>query len=148
MNVFSAAGAYLAGHFGNLSGFDAMVVLTSISLVFAMLLALCVLLSAQGRLFDALTARRLAKRQKTFAPPRAAQDLAVPAPAPVPAASAAPAADGAIPPEIVAAIAAAVYCLEGEQAVVRGIRRLPAAAAPRRRGVWGDTGVAHNVRPF
>ncbi len=141
----------------NLTAHDGMVVLTSILLVFAMLIALSLIVTAEGKLFDALTAR---KRQKAVPPLNAATPTAAPAapsapaprpapaPAPIPAAPAAPAADGSVAPEIVAAIAAAVYALEGEGAVVRGIRRLPNAVQRSRRGVWGDAGVAHNVRPF
>ena len=55
---------------------------------------------------------------------------------------------GGIPGEIIAAIAAAVASLEGEGAVIRGIRRIAAPAAKSRRGAWGDAGVREHTTPF
>ena len=49
---------------------------------------------------------------------------------------------------IIAAIAAAVASLEGEGAVIRGIRRIAAPAAKSRRGAWGDAGVREHTTPF
>lgn len=135
-----------------ISGADANVVVTSITLVFAMLVALCLVVTAEGKLFDLKTNRKQKQKQREIdavnSAIAAAPTVGTPAPAPAPAAAPAPApaADGAVAPEIVAAITAAVYALEGGGAVVHGIRRLPAGGS--RRGVWGDAGVAANVRPF
>ncbi len=131
---------------GGLTAYDGMVVLTSLLLVFAMLIALSLIVTAEGKLFDTLNARKKAKAQAALRqPPAAVPAPAVPA---VPAAPApAPAVQGGIAPEIVAAIAAAVYAAEGQSTAIHAIRRLP-AGAPRRRGAWGDAGVAENVTPF
>lgn len=136
-----------------ISGADANVVVTSITLVFAMLVALCLVVTAEGKLFDLKNNKKTKEKQRELdavnsaiaAAPTVGTPAAPAAPA-VPAAPA-PAEDGSVPPEIVAAITAAVYALEGEGAVVHGIRRLPAGSVSRR-GVWGDAGVAANVRPF
>ena len=128
---------------------DASVVITSISLVFGMLVSLCLIITLEGRLFDALNNKKnppKAPKPKTEAP-RAAVQAAAPAPkAAAPAETAAPA--GGIPGEIIAAIAAAVASLEGEGAVIRGIRRMAAPAAKSRRGAWGDAGVREHTTPF
>ena len=108
---------------------DGTVVLTSITLVFAMLVALCLIITVEGKIFDAI------KNKKNGA--KAA-----------PAAPAAPAADGSIPGEIVAAIAAAVASL-GENLTIRGIHRVQKKTATgSRRGAWGDAGVTQNTTPF
>ena len=111
---------------------DGTVVLTSITLVFAMLAALCLIITVEGKIFDAIKN----KKNGTKAAPKA------------PAAPAAPAADGSIPGEIVAAIAAAVASL-GENLTIRGIHRVQKKTATgSRRGAWGDAGVTQNTTPF
>ena len=128
---------------------DATVVLTSITLVFGMLVALCLIITLEGKIFAAINAKKAAKNQppkkNSGTPaPKAAQNVAKAAAAPAPAA---PAADGSIPGEIVAAIAAAVASL-GEGLTIRGIRRVHKTQAGSRRGVWGDAGVSQNTTPF
>lgn len=76
--------------------------------------------------------------------PAAAAKAAKAAPAPAPRA---PVVETGVPAEVVAAIAAAVACLEGGAATVRGIRRLPRPAGSRR-GVWGEAGIAAVTTPF
>ena len=111
---------------------DGTVVLTSITLVFAMLVALCLIITVEGKIFDAIKN----KKNGTKAAPKA------------PATPAAPAADGSIPGEIVAAIAAAVASL-GENLTIRGIHRVQKKTATgSRRGAWGDAGVTQNTTPF
>lgn len=111
---------------------DGTVVLTSITLVFAMLVALCLIITVEGKIFDAIKN----KKNGTKAAPKA------------PAAPAVPAADGSIPGEIVAAIAAAVASL-GENLTIRGIHRVQKKTATgSRRGAWGDAGVTQNTTPF
>lgn len=131
-----------------ISAFDGMVVLTSISLVFCMLVALCLILNFEGRIFDALAHRKAAARNAHQESLSGAAPASAAAAVPAAPAPAAPAGSDGVPPEVVAAISAAVYYMEGQGAVIRGIRRLPAATGGRRRGAWGDAGVAQNVRPF
>ena len=123
---------------------DATVVITSVSLVFGMLVALCLIITLEGKIFDAMNAKKNPpKAPKAASAPKAA----APAPkAEAPVQAAAPA--GGIPGEIIAAIAAAVASLEGEGAVIRGIRRIAAPAAKSRRGAWGDAGVREHTMPF
>ena len=127
-----------------LEAMDATVVITSVSLVFGMLVALCLIITLEGKIFDAMTAKKNPpKAPKAASAPKAA----APAPkAEAPVQAAAPA--GGIPGEIIAAIAAAVASLEGEGAVIRGIRRIAAPAAKSRRGAWGDAGVREHTTPF
>ena len=123
---------------------DATVVITSVSLVFGMLVALCLIITLEGKIFDAMNAKKNPpKAPKAASAPKAA------APAPkveAPVQAAAPA--GGIPGEIIAAIAAAVASLEGGGAVIRDIRRIAAPAAKSRRGAWGDAGVREHTTPF
>ncbi|MFR5588839.1 MAG: OadG family transporter subunit [Subdoligranulum sp.] len=124
---------------------DGTVVLTSITLVFAMLVALCLIITVEGKIFDAIKNKKNGTKAAPAAPAApAAQNIAKAAPA----APAAPAADGSIPGEIVAAIAAAVASL-GENLTIRGIHRVQKKTATgSRRGAWGDAGVTQNTTPF
>ena len=124
---------------------DGTVVLTSITLVFAMLVELCLIITVEGKIFDAVKNKKNSTKAAPAAPAApAAQNIAKAAPA----APAAPAADGSIPGEIVAAIAAAVASL-GENLTIRGIHRVQKKTATgSRRGAWGDAGVTQNTTPF
>lgn len=123
--------AMLALEFG-----DANVVVTSLVLVFGMLVALCLIITLEGKMMD--------RAEKPAAPKPAAPKPAAPARKPAPAPPT-PAVETGIPAEVVAAIAAAVACTEGS-AVIRAVRRAPAAGS--RRGNWGDAGVVANTTPF
>ena len=131
---------------GGLTAFDGSLLSTSVVLVFALLVALCIIVMLEGKLFDLLSKKRenAARAQLAQSAPAAPKAAA---PAPAPAAPAAPAVEAGIPGEVVAAIAAAVYCLEGSAVTVRSVRRLPQPAASRR-GAWGDAGVRQNTQPF
>lgn len=115
---------------------DGTVVLTSITLVFAMLIALCLIITLEGKLFDL-------KNNKPAKPKPQA-----PAPTAKPAAPAAKADNGGIPGEVIAAISAAVATVMGSGAVIHGIRRVFKPAAGSRRGSWGDAGVREHTTPF
>lgn len=119
---------------------DGTVVLTSITLVFAMLVALCLIITAEGKLFDAMNNKKNPKP----APKKADKPAA---PAAKPAAAPAPKAEGGIPGEIIAAISAAVATVVGGNAVIRGIKRIPKNGGSRR-GAWGDAGVQEHTTPF
>ena len=109
---------------------DGTVVLTSITLVFAMLIALCLIITLEGKLFD------LKNKKPADPKPQA------------PAAPAAKADNGGIPGEVIAAISAAVATVMGSGAVIHGIRRVSKPAAGSRRGSWGDAGVREHTTPF
>ena len=121
---------------------DGTVVLTSITLVFAMLVALCLIITLEGKIFDALNNK---KNNKPAAPKAPAAKAA---PAAKPAAPVAKADNGAIPGEIIAAISAAVAEVMGSNAVIRGIKRITKTAAGSRRGAWGEAGVREHTTPF
>ena len=121
---------------------DGTVVLTSITLVFAMLVALCLIITLEGKIFDAINNK---KNNKPAAPKAPAAKAA---PAAKPAAPVAKADNGAIPGEIIAAISAAVAEVMGSNAVIRGIKRITKPAAGSRRGAWGEAGVREHTTPF
>lgn len=124
---------------------DGTVVLTSITLVFAMLVALCLIITLEGKIFDALNNK---KNNKPAAPKAPAAPAAKAALAAKPAAPVAKADNGAIPGEIIAAISAAVAEVMGGNAVIRGIKRITKPAAGSRRGAWGEAGVREHTTPF
>lgn len=124
---------------------DGTVVLTSITLVFAMLVALCLIITLEGKIFDNINNK---KNDKPAAPKAPAAPAAKVAPAAKPAAPAAKADNGSIPGEIIAAISAAVASVCGGNAVIRGIKRVSKPAAGSRRGAWGDAGVREHTTPF
>lgn len=119
---------------------DGTVVLTSITLVFAMLVALCLIITVEGKLFDALNNKKNPKP----APKKESKPAAAPAAKP---AAPAPKTEGGIPGEIIAAISAAVATVMGGNAVIRGIKRIPKNGGSRR-GAWGDAGVQEHTTPF
>ncbi len=124
---------------------DGTVVLTSITLVFAMLIALCLIITLEGKLFDLKNKKPADPKPQAPAAPAA---KAAPAPAAKPAAPAAKADNGGIPGEVIAAISAAVTTVMGSGAVIHGIRRVSKPAAGSRRGSWGDAGVREHTTPF
>lgn len=124
---------------------DGTVVLTSITLVFAMLVALCLIITLEGKLFDLKNNKPAKPKPQAPAAPAA---KAAPAPAAKPAAPAAKADNGGIPGEVIAAISAAVATVMGSGAVIHGIRRVSKPAAGSRRGSWGDAGVREHTTPF
>lgn len=124
---------------------DGTVVLTSITLVFAMLVALCLIITLEGKLFDLNNKKPADPKPQAPAAPAA---KAAPAPAAKPAAPAAKADNGGIPGEVIAAISAAVATVMGSGAVIHGIRRVSKPAAGSRRGSWGDAGVREHTTPF
>ena len=117
-------------------------------------IALCLIITLEGKVFDSF--KRQEQRQKARkGHGRASQQqaqrarLRLPhAPPSAPAAPApSPAVEAGIPGEVVAAISAAIFSLEGCNAVVREIRRVPQSGGSRR-GAWGDAGVIQATRPF
>ena len=120
---------------------DGTVVLTSITLVFAMLVALCLIITLEGKIFDNINNKKNGK-------PAAPKAPVAPAAKAAPAAPAAKADNGSIPGEIIAAISAAVASVCGGNAVIRGIKRVSKPAVGSRRGAWGEAGVREHTTPF
>lgn len=125
--ALTAAGSYPS---------NAVVVAIGISLVFLILVILTLVILLQGKIFDSIAA---GKKQKAAAAAPAAPQKAAPA-APAPAA---PVVEEGIPPEVVAAIAAAVASLEGGKYTLRSLIRVKDG-----RGAWGLAGVVSGTEPF
>lgn len=139
-----------------LDAYDGTVVITSVVLVFVMLIVLCLIITLEGKAFDRAN-RKPTDPAAPPAPPKAVRKAppkpaAKPAPAPAAPAPAAPApaapAPGGIPGEVIAAISAAVTAVLGEDAVVHSVRRVQAPGRASRRGAWGDAAVREQTTPF
>lgn len=110
-----------------------VVVLTGISLVFAILFILILVVLLEGKIFTSLGKKKNAE---------AAQEQASPAPVAAPAPTA-PAVEAGISPEVVAAIAAAVATASGGQYTLRAV-----STSKKGRGQWGLAGVVQSTEPF
>ena len=69
------------------------------------------------------------------------------APTPTPASAPAPVVEDGIPQEVVAAISAAVYAMDGGAGVVRSITKKTGSPITTR-NPWAQAAVADNTRPF
>ncbi len=120
-----------------------VVILTGLSLVFGILIILYLILLAQGKVFSSIDARKKA--------PKAEEKPQKAAPAPAPVAAPLPVVQEGIPPEVVAAIAAAVAQVEEGKYTLQSIQAAPAAHSQTpadRRGRWGFAGVISSTEPF
>ncbi len=121
-----------------------VVIVTGLSLVFGILVLLYLVLLAQGKIFSSMDAKKKAQGQE------AKQQAAPPAPV-VQAAAPAPAVQNGIPPEVVAAIAAAVAQVGEGKYTLQSIQPASLASAQGqadRRGRWGFAGVITSTEPF
>ncbi len=121
-----------------------VVVFTGLTLVFMVLVLLYLMVTVEGVIFTAIDkkkAERAAAQNAAAARPVPVQ----PAAAPVPAAPCMPPrVEEGIPAEVVAAIAAAMACMEdGSHYTVRSIRR-----AKPGRSAWAQAGVVSYTQPF
>lgn len=120
------------------------VVISLPAIVFALLAALVVFIAVLGR-----TGRRAASKEHLTQHEKDRRDGTINGKKPEKRvfSDPAPAAPQGVTPEVVAAISAAVYMLEGEGAVVRSIRPLrknPVSV----RNPWAAAAVAENTKPF
>ena len=114
------------------------VVVTGLVLVFAILVLLVVVLMIEGKIFESIDKKKQLKKEQE------SQSVPIPAPvAPVAAVPAMPAVEQGIPPEVVAAIAAAVASIEGGRYQLRSVQ-----TAQKGRGQWGLAGVISYTEPF
>lgn len=115
----------------------AVVAVTGIVLVFCVLILLYLLITFEGVIFTSIDKKKGSKKPAAKAP----------APAPVPQAAKqapAPVVEAGIPGEVVAAIAAALACMEGgSRYAVRSISR-----AKTGRSAWSQAGVVSYTEPF
>ena len=118
-----------------------LVLITGIVVVFLMLIVLTLIIKMYGSIVYKVTqkGKELPKAPTPAAAP-AVQKAAMPEPA------LAPVIEEGIPGEVIAAIAAAVYCAEGVSlSAVKSIRRAKSGSS---RSAWGMAGVLDNTRPF
>lgn len=130
-----------------------VVVLTGISLVFGILVLLFLILLLEGKIFGSIENKKKekAEAEKLKAQAQTAAPAAAPAPAP-----AAPAIDGSISPQVVAAIMGAVSAATDGEFTIQSIQMAGGPGQPAknvyavtsRRGRWGNAGVAQNTEPF
>lgn len=118
-------------------GFDVVVTITGIVLVFAILVLLMAIITLEGKIFDAMNGKKAAAKSA----PKAAAKPAAPAVKPAAAqAPAAPQVEQGIPADVVAAIMAAIYSMGNGKYVLKAVRR--------GKNGWGKAGVNDTTAPF
>lgn len=124
----------------------AVITASGIVVVFAILVLLIFIFYAYGAIFSAVTAAQEKKKAKKAKAAAAEKAEAVAASEPAVSSGAAELpADGEIPGEIVAVIAAAVASLgDGKTYRVKKVTRAPVSG----RTPWAAAGLLENVRPF
>lgn len=114
-------------------GFDVIVTITGITLVFAILALLMAIIMLEGKIFDSLNAKKNAAKEES----KAAQKPA----APVQQASAsAPQVEEGIPGDVIAAIMAAIHAMGNGKYTLKAVRRA--------KNGWGKAGVNDTTAPF
>lgn len=127
--------------------FTATVVIAGIGIVLATLAVLIVIFNVFGKAVHFSQEKaRTKQRQKLMQ--QMAQEPIVPEPVKVSSAELPlpPAAVQGVTPEVVAAISAAVYMLDGQQAKITPIQRK--TGFDMARGAWAQAAVLDNTRPF
>ena len=112
-------------------GYDVIVTITGIVLVFLILVLLMAIITLEGKIFDAMNGKKAAA--KAAAPVKQAA-------APAPAKAAAPQVEAGIPGDVVAAIMAAIYSMGNGKYVLKAVRR--------GKNGWGKAGVNDTTAPF
>lgn len=123
-----------------------VVVATGLILVFGVLVLLYLLISLEGIIFSAIDQKKRGTPAKKSAPAPKKEPAPVPAPAPVAKSAAkAPAVQEGIPGEVIAAISAALACMEGGAGyTLRSVKRIKASG----RSAWGQAGINAYTEPF
>ena len=116
-------------------GFDVVVTITGIVLVFLILILLMAIITLEGKIFDSMNAKKKAAKEAAKAP-------AVQPAAPVQQAAAAPApqVDVGIPGDVIAAIMAAIHAMGNGKYTLKAVRRS--------KNGWGNAGVNDTTAPF
>ena len=110
-------------------GFDVVVTITGIVLVFLILVLLMAIITLEGKIFDSMNAKK-----------KAAKPAAKPAAAPVQQAAPAPQVEEGIPGDVVAAIMAAIHAMGNGKYTLKAVRR--------GKNGWGKAGVNDTTAPF
>lgn len=116
-------------------GFDVVVTITGIVLVFLILILLMAIITLEGKIFDSMNAKKKAAKEAAKAP--AAQPAV-----PVQQAAAAPApqVEEGIPGDVIAAIMAAIHAMGNGKYTLKAVRRS--------KNGWGNAGVNDTTAPF
>ena len=116
-------------------GFDVVVTITGIVLVFLILILLMAIITLEGKIFDSMNAKKKAAKEAAKAP---AEQPA----APVQQAAAAPApqVEEGIPGDVIAAIMAAIHAMGNGKYTLKAVRRS--------KNGWGNAGVNDTTAPF
>ena len=101
-------------------GYDVIVTITGIVLVFLILVLLMAIITLEGKIFDAMNGKKAAAKAASVAKPAAPVKQAA---APAPAKAAAPQVEAGIPGDVVAAIMAAIYSMGNGKYVLKAVRR-------------------------
>ena len=109
-------------------GFDVVVTITGIVLVFLILILLMAIITLEGKIFDSMNAKKKAAKEATKAP--AAQPAAAPAPQ----------VEEGIPGDVIAAIMAAIHAMGNGKYTLKAVRRS--------KNGWGNAGVNDTTAPF
>ena len=118
-------------------GYDVIVTITGIVLVFLILVLLMAIITLEGKIFDAMNGKKAAAKAASAAKPAAPVKQAA---APAPAKAAAPQVAAGIPGDDVAAIMAAIYSMGNGKYVLKAVRR--------GKNGWGKAGVNDTTAPF
>lgn len=118
-------------------GYDVIVTITGIVLVFLILVLLMTIITLEGKIFDAMNGKKAAKAASAAAKPAAPVKQAA---APAPAKAQAPQVEEGIPGDVVAAIMAAIYSMGNGKYVLKAVRR--------GKNGWGKAGVNDTTAPF
>ena len=109
-------------------GFDVVVTITGIVLVFLILILLMAIITLEGKIFDSMNAKKKAAKE------------AAKAPAVQPAAAPAPQVEEGIPGDVIAAIMAAIHAMGNGKYTLKAVRRS--------KNGWGNAGVNDTTAPF
>ena len=116
-------------------GFDVVVTITGIVLVFLILILLMAIITLEGKIFDSMNAKKKAAKEAAKAP--AAQPAA---PEQQAAAAPAPQVEEGIPGDVIAAIMAAIHAMGNGKYTLKAVRRS--------KNGWGNAGVNDTTAPF
>ena len=115
-------------------GFDVVVTITGIVLVFLILVLLMAIITLEGKIFDGMNAKKAAAKAAPKAP------AAKPAAPVQQAAAPAPVVEEGIPGDVVAAIMAAIHAMGNGKYTLKAVRRS--------KNGWGKAGVNDTTAPF
>ena len=116
-------------------GFDVVVTVTGIVLVFLILVLLMAIITLEGKIFDGLGKKKVAAKAAASKPAAPAKPAA-----PVQQAAPAPQVEEGIPGDVVAALMAAIHAMGHGKYTLQAVRR--------GKNGWGKAGVNDTTAPF